>query len=237
MDPSINNSVGSSASNVYEQEVVNGMNAAYAPSGITVSNDMSSITPGTLMAYCDSNLDSLQTQMSTIFVEQQTSNAEESQLGQLASQIQGNQAAGLNGTQACISLEQSIENLYNEIKQADPNSPVLAQLATLHDNVMATGSGPYTDPTTGQQQGYIGPGTYGYATGTTDQNSNISSDEMQSYVTAVQTMTSTLNSSSQTAMIQLQSLMSQQQTAIELTTNLVQSLGDTTQKVVENIGH
>ena len=35
-------------------------------------------------------------------------------------------------------------------------------------------------------------------------------------------------------MVQLQSLMSQRQTAISLTTNLVQSLGDQEEKIAEN---
>ena len=38
-------------------------------------------------------------------------------------------------------------------------------------------------------------------------------------------------------MVQIQSLMSQRQTAVSLTTNLVQSLGDQENKIADNIGH
>ena len=47
-----------------------------------------------------------------------------------------------------------------------------------------------------------------------------------------------INSNSELQMIQLGSLMSQRQTAITLTTNLVQSLGDRPlNKIADNIGH
>ena len=46
-----------------------------------------------------------------------------------------------------------------------------------------------------------------------------------------------LNAGAELNMINLQSLMSQRQTAIQLTTNLVQSLGDQMNKIAANIGH
>ena len=52
-----------------------------------------------------------------------------------------------------------------------------------------------------------------------------------------QGVSSSVNSSSELEMIQLQSFMSQRQTAIQLTTNLVQSLGDQLNKIADNIGH
>ena len=45
-----------------------------------------------------------------------------------------------------------------------------------------------------------------------------------------------LNSDSEMTMINLQSLMSQRQTAVQLTTNLVQSLGDQQNSIAKNIG-
>jgi hypothetical protein len=58
-----------------------------------------------------------------------------------------------------------------------------------------------------------------------------------SLITAAKSHQSELNSSSEIDMIRLQSLMSQRQTAIQLTTNIVQSLNDQTNKIVANIGH
>jgi hypothetical protein len=46
-----------------------------------------------------------------------------------------------------------------------------------------------------------------------------------------------LNSGAELQMIQLQSIMSQRQTAIQITTNLVQALGDQLNKIADNVGH
>ncbi len=55
--------------------------------------------------------------------------------------------------------------------------------------------------------------------------------------TAVENIQKDLNSSTELSMINLQSLMSQRQEAIQLCTNLVQSLGDQVNKIAENVGH
>ena len=60
---------------------------------------------------------------------------------------------------------------------------------------------------------------------------------MQSFIDRLQGCASDLNSNSELQMIQLQSLMSERQTAIELTTNLVQSLGNQAEKIAQNVGH
>jgi hypothetical protein len=60
---------------------------------------------------------------------------------------------------------------------------------------------------------------------------------MQSLINATKSHQSELNSDSEIDMIRLQSLMSQRQTAIQLTTNIVQSLNDQANKIVANIGH
>jgi hypothetical protein len=52
----------------------------------------------------------------------------------------------------------------------------------------------------------------------------------------LQTVASDAGSSSQLNMINLQSLMSQQQTAIQITTNLVQQLGQQNQAIATNVG-
>ena len=68
-------------------------------------------------------------------------------------------------------------------------------------------------------------------------DNTLDNTEMQTFITKLQGCASDLNSSSELQMIQLQSLMSERQTAIQLTTNLVQSLGDQSEKIVDNVGH
>jgi hypothetical protein len=67
-------------------------------------------------------------------------------------------------------------------------------------------------------------------------DSAVNADEMKSIDSGVKTMQAQLNSQSELDMIHLQSLMSQRQTAIQLTTNILQSLNDSANKIVANIG-
>jgi hypothetical protein len=66
---------------------------------------------------------------------------------------------------------------------------------------------------------------------------NVLKEEMGSLINATKNHQSQLNSDAEIDMIRLQSLLSQRQTAIQLTTNIVQSLNDQANKIVANIGH
>lgn len=54
---------------------------------------------------------------------------------------------------------------------------------------------------------------------------------------AVQNIQKDMNASTELSMISLQSVMSQRQSAVQLITNMVQALGDQTNKIVSNVGH
>jgi hypothetical protein len=68
-------------------------------------------------------------------------------------------------------------------------------------------------------------------------DSIVNKEEMSSLINATKNHQSELNSDAEIDMIRLQSLMSQRQTAIQLTTNIIQSLNDQANKIVANIGH
>ena len=70
-----------------------------------------------------------------------------------------------------------------------------------------------------------------------DQPNTIDKNTMQSVINSTKNYQSELNSDAEIDMIRLQSLMSQRQTAIQLTTNIIQSLNDQANKIVANIGH
>jgi hypothetical protein len=65
----------------------------------------------------------------------------------------------------------------------------------------------------------------------------LSDTEVKAMLNNIETATKDINSGSELQMINLQSLMSQRQSAVQLTTNLVQSLGDQMNKIAANIGH
>jgi len=189
------------------------------------------LTPDTLMAYCQSRLNSIDSQVESSFNQQSAYNQERSDISDALQVLQSN-PSGTTDPATCRQMEQTIEDLVTKIKAIDPNSPSIPKLEQLHDNMMATGSGPYTDSNGTQHTFYTGN-----ITGRNDQDNDIGADEMNGFIKTLSGVNDDLNSNSELQMIQLQSLMSQRQTAIQLTTNLVQSLGDQTDKIAENIGH
>jgi len=62
-------------------------------------------------------------------------------------------------------------------------------------------------------------------------------NDVASMISAAKSHQAELNSDAEIDMIRLQSLISQRQTAIQLTTNIIQSLNDQANKIVANIGH
>ena len=64
----------------------------------------------------------------------------------------------------------------------------------------------------------------------------MSADTVKRFVDNLKGLQTEVNQGSELGMITLQSLMSQRQMAIQLTTNLVQSLGEMTNKIAANIG-
>jgi hypothetical protein len=65
----------------------------------------------------------------------------------------------------------------------------------------------------------------------------VTGERIQTYAATLKTEQSDLNGGAELNMINLQAIMSQRQTAIQLTTNLVQALGDSSNKIAANIGH
>jgi hypothetical protein len=203
------------------------------------SGEVAHMSPDALMAYCQSRLNSIDKQARDVFEQQQNLADEQTLLSNLVAQFQpftGNGTTDSSNTPAanqgqCLQLEEKIEDTIHQISQIDPNSPALNQLMQLHDTVVASGTGPTTDPSNGRVITYYGPPP----DGTSDDI--LGAPEIGGYIQKLQGISSGINSNSELMMIQLQSLMSQRQTAVQLTTNLVQSLGDQMNKVVENIGH
>lgn len=185
-----------------------------------------------LLAYCGTQMQQIDSQIQKTFADQQKQNLEQQVINQALQVLQGcadgtmdaNGKYAPNGDQ-CRSMEKALEQAISTIEQIDPNASCLQQLKQIHDNIMATGTGP--SPGHGY---YVGPND-----GNPTPDSTISSTEMTGFINALQNVGSGLNSDAQLRMINIQSLVSQQQTAVELTTNIMQSLDDSLKKVVENI--
>jgi hypothetical protein len=193
------------------------------------------LTPEGLMAYCQSRLDSINGQAQGIFSQQQLRNSEISAINNVAQDFQRFTAGVSHDPASCAALESSVHDLIGQLTKADPGCPEIPKLKQLYNDVVYSGTGPAKDPT--QQPQYYDEGTFPPVHTDPQGDNTLDDTEMKTFIDKLQGCATDLNSSSELQLIQLQSLMSERQTAIELTTNLVQSLGSQSEKIVENVGH
>jgi hypothetical protein len=115
---------------------------------------------------------------------------------------------------------------------------------------MATGSGPYTtssaDGSTVLHGYYNGsdsaagcsPNGMTEPSSTTQKPDNtIDTTDFTDFTSTLTGINTSLGQDAQLGMIQIQSLMSDRTTAIQLTTNILQAFDDGTSKIVANVGH
>jgi hypothetical protein len=166
------------------------------------------LTPDSLMAYCQSRLQGLDSQVNEAFVKQQHAN----QVSAVLSKLLGDPAMSipgdkLTGQAATDKIEAAQAAIKEALTSLDPNSTEAQALKAVQENL-------------------------GKLAGKDLQVS----DFQNVVVNAVSDVQKNLNSGSELSMISLQSLVSQRQQAIQVCTNLIQSLGDQCNKIAENIG-
>jgi hypothetical protein len=199
--------------------------SSVVPSFISDGADTAvNLTPEGLMVYLQSRLDDVDTQINGLFKKQQDIgrirndlNAIQEQLQTLTSDtaVKGNQGTpnqdtNGNGTidqEEWAAHEQKIMHAIADIKEVDP---VLGK--KLETDLQS-------DPQVLSKLDGI------YLT-----------SQVKNTTDYLNTLNKQLESSAQLEMIKLQSLMSNRQTAIQLSTNLVSALGDSTKSIAGNIG-
>lgn len=177
-----------------------------------------SISPDALMAYCESRLNSLDTQMTQIFDQQQTNASLTQDIDAIASAL--NESSAAPGSSSSNP---------NPDMTLNPITVEMAYNTAIHD-AKSAGNTTLANELTQDLSMF---------TGTSSINNNpptISSNTLSGLQQSLKNYGNELNSNSEMSMITLQSLMSQRQTAIQLTTNLVQSLGDQASSIAKNIG-
>jgi hypothetical protein len=215
------------------------------------------LTPEALLTYCSTRLNSIDGQINTMMAQQQAAGNEQTQLQTIMEQFNADASTidssssgsgSMDNQTKCEQLEENLEGLISYMQVNDPGNSELGALEQLHDSVMATGSGPFTDPTTGAFHGYYATDTSNSGPGATPigktlppgeaqtPDNTIDATEFQSFSSTLTQISGNLNSNAQIQMIQIQSLMSDRTTAIQLTTNIMQAYDDSTSKVVANIG-
>jgi hypothetical protein len=218
--------------------------------GPTLGADPSNfITPDSLMAYCESRMSSLDSQMKTAFAQQTKTNEDSQALTWLQSALancsQGGIAQGGSGNNhAGSDLVRAFEVTINKVgRDTELGKKLVAQQSALIDDVDGNlresygNNSIWKDPQASTSEVPLNGSS---PTKPRDDGSNVKTvtgERIQTYAATLKTEQSDLNGGAELNMINLQAIMSQRQTAIQLTTNLVQALGDSSNKIAANIGH
>jgi hypothetical protein len=212
------------------------------------------LTPEALMTYCQTRLSELDTQIKAAFAEQQRAQKAGRCLREALSCV-GNCAAYGFKTQDGHAGVDMIGNLQCQINQVGENTPEGKRLKELQltiaseidpsNNLRNLLAG---DPNVAYAQYWSRVGPSGDLQGKTDQEvikglnfpdpggRQIDGKRVQQWVEDLKGIQADINAGTELGMIQLQSIMSQRQTALQLTTNLVQALGDQMKQIAANIG-
>jgi hypothetical protein len=212
--------------------------------GVTEDNAMASevipieaasLSPDALMAYCQSRLDSIDGQVQSTFAMQEVRNSQTAAVQQVLATFQkysgGVDGGDSAGQSKCAEMEKALYDLITQLKSSRVPCADLGKLEQTYNDLVYTGTG----PTSGLP--YLDESTYPPNESGPKGDNIIDSQEMSGFIGTLQGSVNDLNSGSELQMIQLQSLMTERQTAISLTTNMVQSVDDALQKVADNIGH
>jgi hypothetical protein len=192
------------------------------------------LTSDDLLAYCQSRLDSIDDQVRASFDAQQRSADDVAKINGVIGELRNASSADVKGQENCEKLETTLGSAIQDLQNSDPTCPALPGMITTYNSMVYSGTG---GPGFAGPQ-FIDPTDHPPNTTVSKQGDNdLSTNELQSYTQNLTDAAASINSNSELEMIHLQSLMAQRQTAISLTTNLVQSLGDQQNKIAENIGH
>jgi len=204
--------------------------------GTDPNNVPTYLTPDALLAYCQSRLEHIDTQVQARMQEQQNSINDQT----LIEKIQGafsKYAGGANDSNSVDDLVNSIKGAISEIQKSDPQCSALPELNQLLSDVQS-GVQKAVDPmATAIKAAQNGRTPLNESPSDTVYKESLSGDQIKDYTTQLGQVTAGMNASDEINMINIQSLMSQRQTAIQLTTNMLQTLDDGDNKIVGNIGH
>lgn len=168
------------------------------------------LTPEALMSYCQTRLRGIDEQIQGAFAKQQQANHDSKALSDL-SQSMGSCKNNLDKANGQNALQDLADKYYAAAKNvSDPD---------LKASLIAQGKKCETDKLALTNDGL-----------TAEQYKQYGAD----FVASAQ---KDLNAGTELSMINLQSLMSQRQSSVQLVTNMVQALGDQMNKIASNIGH
>jgi hypothetical protein len=197
--------------------------------------DAENLSPDARMSYCQTRLDSIDGQVRGLLADQQQSASVIQQIDQVIGAIKQYDGSDQTDPAVCKNLETQFHDLVQNLRDTDPNCPVLPSLTQAYNSMVWSGDGGAAK--TGSSPDFIDYDKYPPVKSGPQGDMKLVTKELQGYVETLTDAAGNLNSNAELEMVRLQSLMSQRQTAVTLTTNLVQSLGDQENKIADNIGH
>jgi len=215
-----------------QNNIING-GAVNAVSQLAPPVDMGPgyLTPDALMSYCASRLRGLDDQIQSAFAKQKLANDISGDLSALQQKLNtliggASSLKVVHGGKA--ENDATIKDIAQTLLDAANNSKDPSVAKALADKARAlvsvTGSPP--NCTFNRDQDVLLP-----------EKEYTSADLKSMTSDAVGEIQKDINSGSELSMINLQSLMSQRQSSVQMVTNMVQSLGDQMNKITSNIGH
>lgn len=211
---------------------MNRPNVVEAPTVPSTGGDGQYLTMDSLMTYCQSRLHSLDTQAQDIFRRQQKCNDDAGSLNNVLATLE----SLTGGVQLGGRTAHDIIGAYQlAINKVGADTPLGAKL-TSEMNKLAH----RLSPDGKLEAAMKDPSFWTNGAGNADDGLTsvaLSAEDMKPFTETVKGFASDLNHDSELNMVSLQSIMSQRQMAIQVVTNLVQSLGDMSNKIAANIGH
>lgn len=182
-------------------------------------NYMGALTPDALMAYCASKLRSMDEQMQTQMAKQQGYRNASSILNQIQSDLQflGSGSVGGNKCQGILpgdGYEQKLDAEFQEALKQLPDGPVKEEVLQQYQIFKNS-----TDPASHPAGDHM-----------------FNNPECTEMATQLGNIVKDLGSSAELDMIGLQSLMSQRQLAVQMCTQMVSALGESSKAVAAQIG-
>jgi hypothetical protein len=207
------------------------MTAVVQPRNSTLTADPTEpagMTPDSLMAFCSTRLSSLDTQMQEIFDQQTQSAATINDLNTISSDLNDLPGPSTDTPpKITMSAAQYSQIVHDYDVAIDDLSPKNGSPSAMHaaGNQTALGQQLQAD-----HDSFIANCTVN-SSGTVEVPASVVTNVTQN----LKTYTSSLNSDAEMQMINLQSLMSSRQTAVELSTNMMETLASTDQSIAANL--
>ena len=199
------------------------LQTAHAKYNISVSSvnltppEFSFLTPEALMEFCEAKLKSLDAQVKSAFLKQQRRGRLSGALSDLANSLNSKADKASGGVAAVDDgLKQTILRQFDAaIANAGGDQGLVKRL---QDEKAKFEKSAYP------------------AQGDANNDAGVADWEMQDLADAIQGIQSDVNREGELEMIQLQAVMSQRQQALQMCTNMVQSLGQSAMGIAQNIG-